>query len=648
MTNTLFTKPNDLAPVTKARSVDINNLSASVAAAFAKLPDELALKSGAVNFAADTGAVNAYAATLDPKVTAYADGLEVKLRITRANTGAATLNVNGLGAIAIKRVDGTPALAGDIPAGATLTLTYVASANAFYLPAVVVGTLNVAVAAAAQSVQDAAAQVQLAAGQAAAAATSAGQSQGYATNSSNSAQASATSAAASEASRIAADKRFLGNKAAAPTKDNQGANLEAGAAYYDTTLAKLQVWNGAAWTAGINTVAGVSSLNGNTGDLTLKTVNGLSLVGAGDIVPTAIQRFARVANTQLVAGDKSKWLQLSGTFTQTFDTPANLGQGWFIYVTNAGTGNIQIPLSDGLANWYMFPNETRLFVCDGNNIASMVITAYRFTSQVSGNFIKPPGYNYHRMRLVGAGAGGCGGGGGGASNTPASGAGGGGGGGAGGASGSTTDTIFADAVLPASVPFTIGAGGNGGAGAIGRPFGSNSTSAQSGNPGTAGNASTFGSSSNLYYMTAAGGVVNNGNQAYWGNDYSWGGTGGVAGTAPATVALATTWNGGVSFPTAATILGTVGATAAGLVGGNGGNGGVGASSSMTSAPVAAAIGGNGGAAAGSNGASPASSTYPGTGGNGGAGGGGGCTGAGGNGGNGAAGTAGALEMVGII
>ena len=63
----------------------------------------------------------------------------------------------------------------------------------------------------------------------------------------------------------AMDKRYLGAKSTAPTLDNQGAALQAGAVYYDTTTLKVMTWSGSAWVEGISAVAGVSSINGLTG-----------------------------------------------------------------------------------------------------------------------------------------------------------------------------------------------------------------------------------------------------------------------------------------------------------------------------------------------------------------------------------------------
>jgi hypothetical protein len=115
----------------------------------------------------------------------------------------------------------------------------------------------------------AAAQAQLAttrAGEAGASASAAVTSATYALASQ---AAAATSAADSEASRIAASKLNLGNKAAAPTLDNQGAALLAGATYYDTAINKWRVWTGSAWGDGISAIAGVASVNGMTGNVSL-------------------------------------------------------------------------------------------------------------------------------------------------------------------------------------------------------------------------------------------------------------------------------------------------------------------------------------------------------------------------------------------
>ena len=123
---------------------------------------------------------------------------------------------------------------------------------------------------------------------------------------------------AAEASRIAASKLNLGNKASAPTLDNQGDALLAGTTYYDTTLNKWRVWTGVAWGDGISAIAGVSSLNGLTGDVSgiatdagleakqdtlvsgtnIKTVGGVSLLGSGNITAVFQLQFYTICRNE--------------------------------------------------------------------------------------------------------------------------------------------------------------------------------------------------------------------------------------------------------------------------------------------------------------------------------------------------------------
>jgi hypothetical protein len=75
-------------------------------------------------YATTTGSANAYVLTLSPAITAYAAGQSFEILASFGNTGAATLNVSGLGTKAITK-DGTTALAsGDIVSGAIYRVTY--------------------------------------------------------------------------------------------------------------------------------------------------------------------------------------------------------------------------------------------------------------------------------------------------------------------------------------------------------------------------------------------------------------------------------------------------------------------------------------------------------------------------------------------
>lgn len=84
--------------------------------------------SAPLDYAPDTGAANAYAIALAPALTAHVPGLPIHFKATNANTGASTLAVNGLAAVAIKQVDGSALPAGAIVAGQMVTVIYTGAA----------------------------------------------------------------------------------------------------------------------------------------------------------------------------------------------------------------------------------------------------------------------------------------------------------------------------------------------------------------------------------------------------------------------------------------------------------------------------------------------------------------------------------------
>jgi len=75
------------------------------------------------NYAVASG-TNTYTATIAPAITAYATGQAFNIKFTNANTGAATINLNTLGAKAIKKNGGSALESGDIQAGQVYTLLY--------------------------------------------------------------------------------------------------------------------------------------------------------------------------------------------------------------------------------------------------------------------------------------------------------------------------------------------------------------------------------------------------------------------------------------------------------------------------------------------------------------------------------------------
>lgn len=77
-----------------------------------------------MDYAADAGSTDTYAVTLAPAPTAYFTGMVVKFKANTLNTGAATLNVNALGAKDIKKNYNTALETGDILANQLVSVIY--------------------------------------------------------------------------------------------------------------------------------------------------------------------------------------------------------------------------------------------------------------------------------------------------------------------------------------------------------------------------------------------------------------------------------------------------------------------------------------------------------------------------------------------
>lgn len=76
-----------------------------------------------LDYAAATGASNAYAITLTPPLLAYTPGLPITFLANHTNTGSSTLNIDGLGAKGIRNVNQNLA-ANQIQSGQLVTVMY--------------------------------------------------------------------------------------------------------------------------------------------------------------------------------------------------------------------------------------------------------------------------------------------------------------------------------------------------------------------------------------------------------------------------------------------------------------------------------------------------------------------------------------------
>lgn len=84
-------------------------------------------------YATTSGTANAYTVVFSPAPTSYSDGLCITVKIHAANTGNCTINVNSMGARAIRRANGAELKVGALVTGAIYTLRYNTTTGNFQL-----------------------------------------------------------------------------------------------------------------------------------------------------------------------------------------------------------------------------------------------------------------------------------------------------------------------------------------------------------------------------------------------------------------------------------------------------------------------------------------------------------------------------------
>lgn len=210
------------------------------------------------------------------------------------------------------------------------------------------------------------------------------------------------------------------------------------------------------------TITGITNLEATGGTITGITDLAVADGGTGASTAAAARTnlgveemtyVARTSNTILVAANKGNLIDAtSGTWEQTFTAAATLGNGWFCYIRNSGTGLITLNPNgtetiDGLTTFVMYPGESRFISCTGTAFVSFVLTPFYYAFTASGTFTRPPGYSGFRVMAWGGGGGGrrdttggdCFGGGGGAG----------------------IDLVIPSNLIADSESMTVGAGGSG-------------------------------------------------------------------------------------------------------------------------------------------------------------------------------------------
>jgi hypothetical protein len=131
---------NVLAVNNNANNLQIKNLAAPTDTKDAVNAE--VVQNSTLIYGAATGAANTYAVELTPAPTAYQAGMMLTFKANVANTGAATLNINGLGAKTIKKLVTTDVAANDITLGQMVIVMYDGTNFQYFNPATGTSTLT--------------------------------------------------------------------------------------------------------------------------------------------------------------------------------------------------------------------------------------------------------------------------------------------------------------------------------------------------------------------------------------------------------------------------------------------------------------------------------------------------------------------------
>ena len=127
MANDFYNRAKSFSASTKAKGSDVVSELDSVAAGFLKMPSLESIQKGATNFVTAGGTADALTITSPVKViTTYTgqDGLLYLVKAIGTNTGAMTVNVDGVGVVSLVTADQDAAAAGSVKINGIYTIIY--------------------------------------------------------------------------------------------------------------------------------------------------------------------------------------------------------------------------------------------------------------------------------------------------------------------------------------------------------------------------------------------------------------------------------------------------------------------------------------------------------------------------------------------